>query len=97
VETTSKVKINYSVDFAFGAKNIPKETSFDLLSPQGKRWHDGFWHNFYWGSGESFYLEGYVNGFGENASVTILSNSNVEDSYIIKDISWIYSYQRIEH
>ena len=96
-DTTSEVDIQYSINFSFGALETPKDTGSVLLPPANSKWYEAIWDNFYWGGGQLDYLDGYINGFGENIEVTIISNSAKQAPHTLKDISFIYQFQRIEH
>jgi len=97
IDCTSDTKFNYTVDFAFGANSTPKETGGNDLPPSGAAWSTGVWSHFYWGTGYTSYLSEYINGFGENVSVTIMTDSDRISSHTLKDISFVYQNQRIEH
>lgn len=97
VNTSTYTDMKYSVDFSYGNKSIPKETGGDIVDPSGARWNTNNWSSFYWGGGHSQYAEAYINGAGENLSVTISSNSATESPHNLLDISFVYQPLRIEH
>ncbi len=97
IDAHSFAEVRYSADFSFGSKNNPKDTGVSSVERSSGVWNDDLWSNFYYGNGFSSYLEGYVNGHGENISITVTTTSKNTEPYTLKDISFIYQYQRIDH
>jgi len=97
VNTPDYITLNYSVDFSYGNLGTPKETGSDTLDPSRDRWSNANWSSLYWGGGASQYAKAYINGAGENLSVTITSESATEFPHSLLDISFVYQPLRIEH
>ena len=97
IDAQDYVSILGSADFGYGKSGHPKDTLTDIVEPSGALWGAGIWGDFYWGGGNTDYIEQYINGHGDNISMTISSTSALDKPHTLKDITFIYQYQRIPH
>ena len=97
IEATDYVDIKGSADFSYGKGGHPKDVGSDIVEPSGSFWGLGVWGDFYWGGGNTDYIEQYINGHGDNISITVSATSALDKPHTLKDITFVYQYQRIPH
>ena len=92
VDAAEETTIQFAAEFSFGRTGDSREV---VLAPSGALWGTKSWGDFVWGGGTVGHLESYINGHGENMSLTITSTGDDVPQYTLKDISITYQMQRI--
>lgn len=97
IDCEGESEFKVAADFSFGNNNTPQDAGSDVLKESGAAWGTGVWSDMLYGTGYTSYLESYLQGFGENISISVSLISDRTPAHTLKDISFVYEPMRIEH
>ena len=97
VGTDEAASLNFAITYNSGRVGEPRFSDSTSVTPEGPEWGEDIWGSFYWGAGESGYLEKHLKGHAKNLSITFTNTSASEAPHTLRDISFIYELRRIEH
>lgn len=87
----TQVSIITQFDYGNGLQPFAQEEVFDILSGSGGSYDIENWSEFYWDSPLVGRAEAYIQGVGENMSVTVVSSSAVMNSHTFQGVTLAYS------
>jgi hypothetical protein len=94
VDADPSVVLGITADFSYADSDLPgvAEQTFTVTGGGGF-WSEGNWGEFYWSSPVEGIAECYIDGFGKNMSITIVSQATYEDPHTIHGLTIHFSYR----
>lgn len=94
LESSEAHDIAVIAEFGYGRSADSKDA---VAAANASLWDSSFWSKFIWDSASVGVLTHYINGHGQNVSLTIITAGDDKPVHTLKDIQFVYQMKRIQH
>ena len=92
IDAAPTAAISLITDYAYGSPNVSSGSEISLtVSGGGGNWDEALWNDFYWSAQAVGEAEAYIDGFGQNISTVIVSESTYEEPHVLKSLTIHFS------
>lgn len=92
IDASPSAVLGVLADFSYAHEDLPESVQQDFtVTGGGAFWDESTWDEFYWDSSVEGLAEAYIDGFGKNVSIAIVSSATYEDPHTIHGVTLHYS------
>lgn len=92
LDASAATRIGLTAEFSYADPDTPaaSEQSF-LVRGGGGFWNEAFWNELFWSSPAQGVAEAYIDGIGQNVSITIISEAANEEPHVLSVLTLNFS------
>jgi hypothetical protein len=96
VDSASRSKLSITYSFSYGDTALPQASEKDfLVYGGGGLWNEANWNEFKWSSPIEGVANIYIDGIGQNMSLTVISVSDYHEPHTLHGVTLHYNYRRL--